>query len=227
MCARPSTSYFEEEKDFLEKYSQLSHYCFFLSQNKWDGEELLQDTIYKALTNYGSSNSWTVSLLKKIAYHNWIDKKRRERYAPIQNINDTFVQKDNHEEIEALVEMLLSKMTMKQLAVFLLKDVFRYKIVEIADICGLSEVAVKALLHRSRKHLDSLEYTDEFYFNEVPQEMNSEIVKIIVSVIKADDPYLLIKLVPTLFKDNRTVMVLPVKSLRSSISPSYALSMAA
>ncbi|OEH53862.1 hypothetical protein AQ616_15405 [Oceanobacillus sp. E9] len=224
MCARPSTSFREEKQDFLKMYQQLSYYCFFLSQNKWDGEELLQDTIVNALAKYNDSHLWNIGLLKKIAHNNWIDKMRRQRTAPIPQFEHEQIHEEKHGEAEALVRMLLTKLTEKQLSVFLLKEVFNFKNLEIADICGSSEVAIKALLYRCRKHISEFDMTDVFCEDSIKEKHAKDFITLVVGVIKADDPYLLIKWIPTLFKENHQVTMLSVKS---STSPCCALSMAA
>lgn len=224
MCPRPSTSFREEKQDFLTMYQQLSYYCFFLTQNKWDGEELLQDTIVNALAKYNDSHLWNIGLLKKIAHNNWVDKMRRQRTASIQQIQNEQVHEEKHGEVAAIVSMLLTKLTEKQLSVFLLKEVFNFKNSEIADICGSSEVAIKALLYRCRKHISEFDMTDVFCDNSIKEKHTKDFITLVVGVIKADDPQLLIKWIPKLFKENHQVKILSVKS---STSPSCAFSMAA
>ena len=74
-----------EEKDngaiLREVYPELIRFCRFLTQNNWDGDDLAQETILKAMQGYGKKTEITTALLKTIARHSWIDtitkKKKR------------------------------------------------------------------------------------------------------------------------------------------------------
>lgn len=54
-----SNSYFENHIDMnhsnitflIEQYGELKRYCTFLTKNKWDGEDLAQETVCKVLQN--------------------------------------------------------------------------------------------------------------------------------------------------------------------------------
>lgn len=226
MCARPSTNRNEEDIIFHTMYRQLSHYCFFLSQNKWDGEELVQESLKKALISYGDPGSWNVTLLKKIAYHAWIDTKRRKTAEIEHIVKEKPEQESHYEEIEALVTKLLSFMTVKQCMVFLLKDVFQYQINEIAENCGMSDTAVKAMLNRARKQIQNMKEEEALVSaDEIPYENTAEsFVQVVVYVIKANDPAKLMELIPEIFMLGYPAHKLRHQTYRPS---SYALSMAA
>ncbi|WP_339235031.1 sigma factor-like helix-turn-helix DNA-binding protein [Oceanobacillus sp. FSL W7-1281] len=226
MCARPSTNQNEEEIIFHTMYRQLSHYCFFLSQNKWDGEELVQESLKKALISYGDPGSWNVTLLKKIAYHAWIDTKRRKTAEIEHIVKEKPEQESHYEEIEALVTKLLSFMTVKQCMVFLLKDVFQYQINEIAENCGMSDTAVKAMLNRARKQVQNMKEEEAlFSVDEIPYENVTEsFVQVVVYVIQANDPAKLMELIPEIFMSGYSAHKLRHQTYRPS---SCALSMAA
>lgn len=226
MCTRPSTNQNEEDTVFQTMYRKLSHYCFFLSQNKWDGEELVQETMKKAFINYGNPNSWNVTLLKKVAYHAWIDKNRRKT-VEIKHVVDQHVESEmNYEEIEALIIKLLSLMTMKQCVVFLMKDVFRYQINEIAESCDMSDTAVKAMLNRARKHIQYMKEKEaSVSFMEVPHEDNvKNFIPVVVHVIQVNDPAKLIQLIPEIFMEKYPTLKM---CCQTHCPSSYAFSMAA
>lgn len=226
MCARPGMKQNEEDTAFHTIYHQLSRYCFFLSQNKWDGEELVQETMKKAFIRYGDPNFWNVTLLKKIAYHAWIDKYRRKTAETEHFMEVELESERNYEEIEALVAKLLSSMTVKQCMVFLMKDVFRYQINEIAESCGMSDTAVKAMLNRARKHIQNMKEEEASVpAGEIPYENTAEsFVQVVVQVIKANDPAKLIQLIPEIFMKDQLALRLCRQTHRPS---SYVLSMAA
>ncbi|GAB2563793.1 sigma factor-like helix-turn-helix DNA-binding protein [Gracilibacillus alcaliphilus] len=224
MCARPSTNRKKEDTVLMAIYHPLSYYCFFLTQDKWDGEELIQETLSKAFVNYGAPNTWNVSLLKKIAYHTWIDQKRKKREETEQLVEQGYELNSNYEEVEALAEQLLSKMTVKQLVVFLLKDVFQYQITEIAENCGMTEMAVKAMLSRARNHLDNREDIDSSDQLPLLEEPADQLISVVIQVIQANDPTQLIQLIPEWFRGDQPTLRLYHSTHRPS---SYALLMTA
>ncbi|PWU70301.1 sigma factor-like helix-turn-helix DNA-binding protein [Gracilibacillus dipsosauri] len=200
MCARPST--IEVQGSFIQVYRQLSHYCHFLSRNKWDGEELAQEAICKAIAYYDDKDQWNISLLKKIAYHVWIDQKRRHQHELMEiPIDLASEEKGDKEEIEFLVERLQSKMTSKQLLIFILKDVFRYRLIEIAEYFHMSETGVKATLYRARKHLEKMDQDKLESYDHT--RANKKLVSIITQSIYLDDPSRIIKLIPVLYPNNQ------------------------
>ncbi|WP_080872006.1 sigma factor-like helix-turn-helix DNA-binding protein [Oceanobacillus timonensis] len=221
MCARPGINRNEEDISFHTMYRRLSYYCFFLSPNKWDGEELVQETVKKALISYGNPDSWNVTLLKKIAYHVWIDKNRSKLNESEHFLEEKLEPKSNYEEIEALVMRLLSFMTVKQLLVFLMKDVFAYRINEIAENCEMSETAVKAMLNRARKHIQNIneEEVSEAAGDNLSENTEERFVQVVVHAIKANDPF-----IPAIFMTNYPILLLRYQTHRPS---SYAFSMAA
>jgi RNA polymerase sigma factor (sigma-70 family) len=137
----------KEEIEVQELYKGLLSYCCFLSGDKWDGEDLAQETMLKAMQNYGSLPP---ALLKKIAYHKWIDEKRkRSRETVGETEHHTLTKESRKEEVEAL----LNSLTPKQAVILTLKEAFQYKISEISSILEMTEPGVKALLKRARTKL--------------------------------------------------------------------------
>lgn len=72
-----------EEKDngaiLREVYPELLRFCRFLTQNNWDGDDLAQETVLKAMQGYGKKTEITTALLKTIARHSWIDTIRKRK----------------------------------------------------------------------------------------------------------------------------------------------------
>ncbi|PEW50912.1 RNA polymerase subunit sigma-70, partial [Bacillus cereus] len=56
----------------IEQYGELKRYCTFLTKNKWDGEDLAQETVCKVLQKY-SNKDICMTLVYKIARNRWID----------------------------------------------------------------------------------------------------------------------------------------------------------
>ncbi|WP_242235141.1 RNA polymerase subunit sigma-70 [Bacillus cereus group sp. BfR-BA-01316] len=176
----------------IENYAELKRYCTFLTKNKWDGEDLAQETVCKVLQKY-SNKEICRTLLYKIARNRWLDQVKVKSVQEKMEEQSTF--EEPHEKIADLHEMVgkvVSSLNVQQSAILLLKDVFQYSIADIAKVCSVSEGAVKASLFRSRNRLKTVseegteivEYTDD--------------IEIVVTSIREERPELLTKLLPTI-----------------------------
>ncbi|OFD58608.1 DNA-directed RNA polymerase sigma-70 factor [Bacillus mycoides] len=176
----------------IEHYAELKRYCTFLTKNKWDGEDLTQETVCKVLQKY-SEKDICMTLLYKIARNRWLDQMKSKSVQ--EKIEEQITFEEPHEKIADLHEMVgkvLSSLNVQQSVILLLKDVFQYSIADIAKVCSVSEGAVKASLFRSRNRLKTVseegieivEYTDD--------------VEIVVTSIREERPELLTKLLPTI-----------------------------
>jgi RNA polymerase sigma factor (sigma-70 family) len=209
------------EIDLLEKLlPKLNRYCQFLTKDKWDGEDMVQETIVKAINHY-DIEKWSASLLKKIAYHLWIDRMRKEGqellYSPDQLPEKA--EDSPGEKRSDSMEKLLSQLTPKQLVSFVLKEGFQYKIAEIADLLDMSETGVKALLKRARTRIIQLSDRQLEAFGQ--EASRDSLHPTVIRAITKQDPTELITLVPKIF----TPSVISSKS--SHHSPSNVLSLAA
>ncbi|PEX82634.1 RNA polymerase subunit sigma-70 [Bacillus cereus] len=176
----------------IENHAELKRYCTFLTKNKWDGEDLAQETVYKVLQKY-SNKEICMTLLYKIARNRWLDQIKSKSVH--EKIKEQITFEEPHEKIADLHEMVgivLSSLNVQQSTILLLKDVFQYSIADIAKVCSVSEGAVKASLFRSRNRLKTVseegieivEYTDD--------------IEIVVTSIREERPELLTKLLPTI-----------------------------
>ncbi|MGM7700414.1 sigma factor-like helix-turn-helix DNA-binding protein [Pseudalkalibacillus sp. Hm43] len=200
----------------VEMYSKLKRYCLFLSKNVWDGEDLAQEAFCRGLDHY-KEKYLTTALLKKIAYHLWLDqikKRNRETVGPIPE--------EEREEVQTQYDFMeqLSSLTAKQSAIFTLKEGFRFQISEIAEMFQMTETAVKALLHRARRRLDLLtDEKDPPVLKPVSDE-EDQLESAIYEAIHTEDPQVLIDQVKVLFP-------VEIPPTRKSSTPSGFLSMAA
>jgi RNA polymerase sigma-70 factor, ECF subfamily len=142
----------------LEFYPKLKRYCLSLTGNSWDSEDLAQEAIVKALSNYVNqkeSEDFCISLLYTIARNQWIDQIRKNTKLTTLEENRERVEESTSSwlEVQAIMEMLLTHFTEQQTVTFLLKDVFQYSMKEIADSFSTTEGAVKASLFRMRTKL--------------------------------------------------------------------------
>jgi DNA-directed RNA polymerase specialized sigma24 family protein len=67
-----------EDFSWDEYYLKLKKYCYFLTQSKWDGDDIAQEAMVKALTYY-SQEKITPALLNKIAHNYWMDTLRKRK----------------------------------------------------------------------------------------------------------------------------------------------------
>ena len=136
-------------------YPGLLRYCRFLAKNKWDADDLVQESVLKAIQHYHSSDV-SPALLNKIAYHQWIDtiRKRNREVVGFHEEQLANAVSLNTDDLLDTVMLLVNRLTPKQAIIFLLKEAFSYQAKEIADLMDTSEMAVKALIHRTRKRLE-------------------------------------------------------------------------
>ncbi|MGZ7149166.1 RNA polymerase subunit sigma-70 [Bacillus sp. BC08] len=176
----------------IEQYEEVKRYCTFLTKNKWDGEDLAQETICKVLQKY-SNKDICMTLVYKIARNRWIDQMKSKSVH--EKIKDQITFEEPQENIADLHEMVgkvLSLLNVQQSTILLLKDVFQYSIADIAKVCSVTEGAVKASLFRSRNRLKTVseegieivEFTDD--------------IEVVVTSIREEKPELLTKLLPTI-----------------------------
>ncbi|MCA1055676.1 hypothetical protein LCM10_11830 [Rossellomorea aquimaris] len=218
-----------EAQELGELVERLQHYCLFLTKNKWDGEDLCQESICKALKHYPDQSKWSSPLLKKMAYHAWVDKIRKQSKEMLVDAPEKSMEIGSNIDLEPL-ERLISTLTPKQLVTLVLKEAFQFKISEIACLLDTSDTAVKALLRRTRSGVDTLhEWEDPHdnrgYFEKALQE---EMLIILQKSIRAEDPTPLIEQFPEWFRtQSEPKMVSFPCIIRRSSSPSNVLSMAA
>ncbi|MED4017024.1 sigma factor-like helix-turn-helix DNA-binding protein [Sutcliffiella cohnii] len=211
----------DQVKDILEFYFKINNYCEFLTRNKWDGEDLAQESICKALSQYGQMETLNVALLKKIAYHTWIDAVRKKSF---ENLSECTPKWDSLStrttDYLTTVDELVSKSTPKQAIAYALKEAFKYKNSEIADLMELSETAVKGLLSRTRENMKGRfrEDNKEKYWNDPFYE---DLIDILGESIHANDSTLLITFIPKfLSHNNKVYIIFQKKSFSRSYSPS-------
>jgi RNA polymerase sigma-70 factor (ECF subfamily) len=194
-----STVFYDEE--LYEKYQNLLRYCLFLTKNEWDGSDLAQEAITKTIQHYSNSAVISNRLLKKIAYNKWIDIVRKRQNEVLQDVPDEQTSSIPHMEKAIITtEFLLKNMTPKQAIIFFLKEAFDYQALEIANLLGTTEGAIKSSLHRSRKRLENEETTKSDFIDNFWNEKEREILPVLFQdSLRDEDPSSLIKALPTLF----------------------------
>ncbi|MFE8702772.1 sigma-70 family RNA polymerase sigma factor [Cytobacillus sp. FJAT-54145] len=216
-----------------ELYPMLRQYSHFLTQNYWDGDEIAQEAMIKALKHY-NLDCISVPLLNKIAYHTWIDTIRKRKSEDITDHIENIVSKETTDmsEIEGMVSYLLSNLTPKQAVIFILKEAFQYRANEIADLVGSTETGVKSLLYRAKRRVAKEKNHIGFTTNcsELDEAEFEELYEVIYEALKEQDPTILIDTIPTIrsLESQSTTSLHLLSSFRArSTSPSSGLRMAA
>jgi RNA polymerase sigma factor (sigma-70 family) len=138
---------------------RLHRYCARMTGSAVDGEDVLQDSLVKALraradgTEVDNFEGW----LLRIAHHTSLDFLRGKSRHPIVSI-------DSHDEAAPMPEadmVAVSVQTFLQLpelqrCAVILKDVLGYSVDEIASIAECTPTAAKSALQRGRVALQQL-----------------------------------------------------------------------
>ncbi|MED4207485.1 sigma-70 family RNA polymerase sigma factor [Neobacillus mesonae] len=225
-----STSHSDDDVFWTEQYPKLQRYCHFLAQNKWDGDDIAQETFLKALKYTAHPKQISAALLNKIAYHHWVDLLRKRKHETIgaETEDQSLFFKNPFDEIKDSVDFLLKQFTPKQAVIFLLKEGFQYQVREIAKILGTTEMAVKSNLHRAKKRLEKTKDEEQSFSLESfwEEEEREQLSELFYESLKQQDPGVLIKMIPSI----RSVADVPQLALKRRVqthSPSSTLLMAA
>lgn len=161
---------------------KLYKFCLKLSGSPWVAEDLVQETMLKVykLKEAEPHREFTHSFLCTVARNLFIDEKRKEKARSIE-FQDVYGGVDSTLELDSLIEILLSRLPLKQSMLITLKDVFGYSSKEIAAMLRVSNEVVKTALHRSRIKLQA---TSESMGALEPNEM----VAGLTQAIKQSDP---------------------------------------
>jgi RNA polymerase sigma-70 factor (ECF subfamily) len=153
---------FERAADELRP--KLHRYCARMTGSVVDGEDVVQDTLVKALVslpNAGPIDNLE-SYLFRIAHNTALDVLRRRARAPVmqdEEVLEMIPAPDSADvDPEAAASSLRTFMRLPALqrSSVILKDVLVHSLDEIASITGASNAAVKSALQRGRARLREL-----------------------------------------------------------------------
>ncbi len=139
----------------------LKGYCAKLLTSQPDAEDVVQETIIKALTHL-KSFKWSVSFkawLFKIAHNECINKIRDRRW-DTHETNDEYLEnlasdENTHEDISTALAALMVDLSFNDRNIMLLRYRTELDFQEIADICDLKLSAVKMRHKRVIEFLQS------------------------------------------------------------------------
>ncbi|WP_226673815.1 RNA polymerase sigma factor [Rossellomorea aquimaris] len=151
-----------EFQSMMEEFKEgLWKYCRYLTGSPWDGEDLFQDTMLKAFGGYYQRWHPTnpKAYLYRMATTTWIDRCRKEKRHLGLLEEDEFLQdtaKDDLEAEEAL-HILFNHFYPRQVAVFLLREVFRFDAREVAGMVRTTPGGVYAAVRRMKEKLKTID----------------------------------------------------------------------
>ena len=134
---------------------ELYRYCRHLTRSPWDAEDLVQDTLARALVTLGTMLKPEIenprAWMFRVATNLYIDRTRsaREPSGP----PETAVQVSNERAKREAAGTLIGKLSPQERAAVVLKDAFDLELHDIAGVLGTSVGAVKTALHRGRGKL--------------------------------------------------------------------------
>src|SRR5262245_190836 len=133
----------------------LHRYCRALTGAVWDAEDLVQDTLVRAFAKLGEMGHQIdnpKAYLFRIASNLWVDHFRRAE--PTMSAEDTTTNSPEQSlEIRDAAKQLMHRLPPQERAAIVLKDVFDFRLEEIAAILQTTIGAIKAALHRGREKL--------------------------------------------------------------------------
>jgi RNA polymerase sigma-70 factor (ECF subfamily) len=161
------------EIDLSEYLDALYSYGLVLSRNRADAEDLVQDTMLKAYSQFRSFHEGThlKAWLLRIMYNTWINNHRKTRRRPTEQLSAEITDwQEAHQrhipagcrsaEVQAL-EALPDRATTEALdalpesfrATVYYADVHGYRYREIAEIMNVPVGTVTSRLHNARRRL--------------------------------------------------------------------------
>jgi RNA polymerase sigma-70 factor (ECF subfamily) len=133
----------------------LYRYCRALTGSVWDAEDLVQDTLLRAFAKLGDISlriENPKAYLLRIASNVWVDHFRRTEEMMPEDRSMTS-NPEQSIEIRDAAKQLLQRLSPQERAAVVLKDVFDFRLEEIATILQTTVGAIKAALHGGREKL--------------------------------------------------------------------------
>jgi RNA polymerase sigma-70 factor (ECF subfamily) len=133
----------------------LHRYCRSLTGSVWDAEDLVQDTLLRGFAKLGEFSNPIdnpKAYLFRIATNLWVDRFRRtEPSLPVEESHPS--SPEQSAEVRDAAKQLINRLPARERAAVVLKDVFDFRLEEIAAILETSVGAIKSALHRGREKL--------------------------------------------------------------------------
>ncbi|WP_276357981.1 RNA polymerase sigma factor [Cohnella caldifontis] len=132
----------------------LKKYCIHLTQSKWDGEDLYQEALLRAMVYFLEKEPYPnlKPFLLRVARNLWLDgcrAKQRRKRMPMQALPLYWTDSD-YSEVRSLLEWAGERLPRRNLEMLLLSEYFGYSMQEVAEATGSTVPAVKSVLFRTR-----------------------------------------------------------------------------
>ena len=171
------------ENFYKENIDKIYRFVFFrVGYDKALAEDLVSEIFLKALEHFSdydekiSQSAWLFTIGKNHLINHWRNKKPSEILAEQGNEDDDFIldkvwfnkAKENEIKLKHKVEVndellsLLAKLEFEEREIVTLHYLFGYSYVEVGQIVGKNEIAVKVAAYRAIKKLKN--YKDFNYF---------------------------------------------------------------
>jgi RNA polymerase sigma factor (sigma-70 family) len=145
---------------FQEEHERLFKALYFVTGNRQDAEELMQDAFLKLWERWGEIHriSDPVGYLFRVALNGFRMRRRRAAMA-IRKVLPAVEQRDEYldAEMRADVRQLLLEVTPRQRAALLLVNLLGYSSEEAARILRVRPSTVRALATKGRRALRGME----------------------------------------------------------------------
>lgn len=165
MSQSQTDTLYEQSRELQQQFQSIMDdvgddlwkYCRFLTGSPWDGEDLFQETMLKAMgglyTRWHPTNH--KSYLYRMATNTWIDHCRREKrhVGSLDELDEPREDFSDTHDLEEALEKLYHLFTPRQTAVFLLMEVFHFKAEEVASIVKTTPGAIYATTNRMKVKL--------------------------------------------------------------------------
>lgn len=154
-----------EFEEIVSVYStDLWNYCKYVTGSPWDGEDLFQETMIKAfglLPQRWSDITDKKYYLFRVATNTWLDqcRKQKRELGTLDEAPEANIDFSDPLRLEEILISLDSNLTPKQIAAFLLLDIFQFSAEEIAGIVHSTPGGVYSAVQRARRKIVSLNFS--------------------------------------------------------------------
>ncbi|MFE4525546.1 RNA polymerase sigma factor [Cytobacillus firmus] len=151
--------------EIISDYStDLWNYCKYITGSPWDGEDLYQESIIKAfglLPQRWSEITDKKHYLFRVATNTWIDlcRKLKREVGLLDEVSEPNENFSSPLLLEEVLISLESILTPKQLAAFLLLNIFQFSAEEVAGIVQSTPGGVYSSVQRARRKIASFDFT--------------------------------------------------------------------
>jgi RNA polymerase sigma-70 factor (ECF subfamily) len=147
--------------DQLTPHRAVLHaYCYRLTGNVWDGEDLVQDTLVRVFGLLGKTDTALENpkaYLIRTAANLWIDRVRRsireQAALALEPVEQPFRPPSDLADTRSAAAALFTDLHPQERAAIVMKDVLDLSLDETATLLGTTSGAVKSALFRARGRL--------------------------------------------------------------------------